>query len=60
MSKNRIKIEIEIRGDSKGKITFEITRKKPKNFLFGIAFLTFYKNNNLLKQLYSKILLYTL
>ena len=51
---------MERRGDSISKITFGITKEETKKFVLGITFLTFFKNNNLIKQLYSKILLYTL
>ena len=42
MNKNRSWNEIERRGDNKGKITLGIIEKKPKNFVFGITFLTFF------------------
>ena len=34
-------------GDNIGLL--ELTEKKPKNFVFEITFLTFFKNNNLIK-----------
>ena len=40
--KIKVEKEIERRGDSIGKITFEITREETKNFVFGITFLTFF------------------
>ena len=43
MNKNRSGKEKEKRGDNIGKINFWITREETKNFLFGIAFLTFFK-----------------
>ena len=49
MNKNRSRKEIEKRGDNIGLL--ELPEKKSKNFLFGITFLTFFKNNNLIKKL---------
>ena len=42
-------IEIERKGDNISKITFGITREETKKFIFGITFLAFFKNNNLIK-----------
>ena len=49
MSKNRSgkEKEIEKRGDNIGLL--ELLERKQKNFVFWIIFLTFFKNNNLIK-----------
>ena len=45
--KIEVEKEIERRGDNRG--LFELLETKQKNFVFGITFLTFFKNNNLIK-----------
>ena len=41
--------EIERRGDSIYKVSNEISKEERKKFCIGIIFLTFFKNNNLIK-----------
>ena len=47
--KIEIEGEIKRRGDSIYKVSNEISKEEMKKFCIGIIFLTFFKNNNLIK-----------